>query len=170
MSEVRRDLREHVASNPGVHFNALVRDLDVATGQVQYHVDRLLDAGALDAEKLRGRTHYFEDGYEEWEQRTLALLRRETAREVIVYALEEERPSAGELASALDVARSTISWHVSTLVEAGVAEKVYDQQGRAHIELTRPAETRRLLDEVSPALSGKLVDRFTRLVDASFND
>jgi predicted transcriptional regulator len=168
MSEVRRQVRSYVEANPGIHFNELTRQLDIATGQAQYHVRRLRKAGDLDAERLRDRTHYFPTGYDAWERRTIALLRRETVRSIIVSALEDGEPSAGELADDLDVARSTISWHLSTLVEAGVAEKTYDSQGRTHVRLTRPEETKRLLGEVSPSLPEKLVDRFTRLVDASF--
>lgn len=168
MSDAREQIRRHVDTNPGVHFNELVRTLDVATGQAQYHIDRLLDADRLDAERLRGRTHYFTAGYDAWERRVIALLRRETAREIIVRALDAERVSATELTEELDVARSTVSWHVSTLVEAGVATKEYDAQGRAHVRVTRPDEVRALLGEVSPSLPDKLVDRFTRLIDASF--
>jgi predicted transcriptional regulator len=170
MSDVRRSVHQHIESHPGVHFNELARNLDIATGQAQYHLRRLREAGTLDTEELRGRTHYFPTGYDPWEQRTIALLRRETVRSIIVTALGEEEPSAADLAADLDVARSTISWHVSTLVEADVAEKCYDEHGRSHIKLTRPEETRRLLDEVTPSLPDRLVDRFTRLVDAGLAD
>jgi predicted transcriptional regulator len=165
MNDVREAVRDHVQSQPGVHFSKLTRDLDIATGQAQYHLRRLCKGGGLVKESLRGRTHYFPEGYDAWERRVLALLRRETVRQIIAYALEEAEPSAADLAAELDVARSTVSWHLSTLVEAGVAEKVYDSQGRVHVRLTRPRETRRLMDEVSPSLPDRLVDRFTRLVD-----
>jgi predicted transcriptional regulator len=165
MSEVRRAIRRHIESNPGVHFNELARNLGIATGQAQYHLRRLRRAGGLDTAEVRDRTHYFPEGYDPWEQRTIALLRRETVRGIIVAALEEPEPSAAALATDLGVARSTVSWHVSTLVDAGVAEKCYDEHGRSHIRLTRPDETRRLLDEVSPSAPDRLVDRFTRLVD-----
>lgn len=165
MSDVRRELYRHVKAHPGVHFNALSRDLDIATGQAQYHVDRLLDAGELVSEQLRGRTHYFPSGFDPWERRTVAVLRRETVRSIVVHALDRGEVSAGELAEELDVARSTIAWHVSTLVDADIAEKCYDAQGRTHVRLTRPERTRELLDEVSPSLPDKLVDRFTRMVD-----
>lgn len=170
MSGVRRSVRQHIEAHPGVHFNAVTRELDIATGQAQYHLRRLCDAGTLSTEELRGRTHYFPEGYDPWERRAIALLRRETVRSIIVAALEEPEPSATDLAEELDVARSTIAWHVSTLVEADVAEKCYDARGRSHVRLTRPEETRRLLDEVSPSLPDRLVDRFTRLVDANLAD
>lgn len=170
MRDVRQAVDRHVESNPGVHFNELARNLDIATGQAQYHLHNLLDAGSLDTQEVRGRTHYFPPGYEPWEQRTIALLRRETVRSIIVAALEDPEPSAAGLADELDVARSTISWHVSTLVDSGIAEKTYDQKGRSHITLTRPVETRQLLGEVTPSLPDRLVDRFTRLVDDTLVD
>lgn len=169
MTEVRQQVLDHVDAHPGVHYKGLVRELDIAAGQAQYHLRRLLDARELDVEKIQGRTHYFTDGYDGWERRTIALLRRETTRHVIVYTLDSDGVSAMELADELDLARSTVSFHVSTLVEADVAEKYYDSKGRAHLRLTRPAETRSLLEAVTPSLSDRLVDRFTRLVDASFH-
>ncbi len=168
MSDTRDAVRDHVESHPGVYFNELTRELGIATGQAQYHLRRLLDSGALDSESLRGRTHYFPTGYEPWEQRTIALLRRETAREIIVRTLDSGTVAASDLPTDLGVARSTVAWHVSTLVDADVAEKTYDKDGRSHIRLARPEETRRLLDVVSPSLPAKLLDRFTRLVDANF--
>lgn len=167
MTEVRNTIREHVHSHPGVHFNELARELDIATGQAQYHLRRLCKRDDLVTEQLRDRTHYFPDGYDPWERRAVALLRQETTREIIAAALESERPAAADLADDLDVARSTISWHVSTLVEAGLAEKTYDSQGRLRVRLTRPEETRRLFEQVQPTLPDRLVDRFTRLVDES---
>lgn len=47
MSETRERIASHVEENPGVHFNALTRRLDLA-GQVQYHLDRLVAADLVD--------------------------------------------------------------------------------------------------------------------------
>jgi predicted transcriptional regulator len=168
MTDVRRQISQHVLANPGVHFNELTRQLDIATGQAQYHLRRLREGSTLETEHLRGRTHYFPTGYEPRERRTLALLRRETVREMLVYALEAGEPREADIAEELGVARSTVAWHVSTLVEAGVAEKCYDERGRVRLCLHDPDELCRLLEEISPSLPDRLVDRFTRLVDASF--
>ncbi|MFC6976781.1 winged helix-turn-helix transcriptional regulator [Halomicroarcula sp. GCM10025709] len=167
MSSVRERVRDHVHANPGVHFNQLARDLDIATGQAQYHLRKLRRSGDVTAEEIRGRSHYFDDGYDAWERRVLGLYRRETAREIIVTLLEDGPLSAGTLTDRLGVARSTISWQVSSLRDAGIVEQQYGERGRAVVSLTRPDETQRLLQEVTPSLSDRLVDRFTRLVDAS---
>ena len=167
MSDVRRQVREHVRANPGVHFNALARNLDIATGQAQYHLHRLGRRDDVVAERIRGRTHYFLPEYDAWERRTLALYRRETARDLITLLLGEGRLPAATLADRLGLARSTVSWHLDSLSDAGVVETERGARGRVEVSLARPEETERFLREVSPSLADRLVDRFVRLVDGS---
>ncbi|WP_251343460.1 winged helix-turn-helix transcriptional regulator [Haloplanus halophilus] len=169
MTDVRRRVRDHVRRNPGVHFNQLVRNLDIATGQAQYHLRRLGRSGDVVAERIRGRTHYFDTEYDAWERRVLSLYRRETARELITHLVEDGRLPASTLADRLDLARSTVSWHVDTLEDAGVVERSYGDRGRVEVSLTRPSETVALLQAVTPSLSDRLVDRFMRLVDAGLH-
>lgn len=122
MTDVRRRVREHVRGNPGVHFNALARNLDLATGQAQYHLRRLGRNDEVVAERIRGRTHYFDPAYAAWERRTLALYRRETARKLITLLLDEGRLPAATLADRLGLARSTVSWHLDSLADAGLVD------------------------------------------------
>ncbi|MFW5918782.1 MAG: winged helix-turn-helix transcriptional regulator, partial [Halanaeroarchaeum sp.] len=88
MVETRTRIADAVRSTPGIHFNGLVRSLDLATGQVQYHLKRLLSEETIVKVELYGRTHYFPDTYDDWERRTLALLRRETTRDVVAVLFE----------------------------------------------------------------------------------
>jgi predicted transcriptional regulator len=142
------------------------RDLDIATGQAQYHLQRLVNDGELIVERVAGRVHYFDPTFDQWERHALAFLRRETARE-IVLRLHADGPRRPEtLATELDLSRSTVSWHVSTLGDAGIVTKSDDRP--MTITLTRPEHTAELLDVVSPSLPDRLVDRFIRTVDNLF--
>ena len=168
MSTVTEQVRSHVETKPGVHFNALAADLDIATGQAQYHLRKLRRAGDIIAEEIQGKTHYYSREYGPWERRVLAFARRETARTILLHLLESGTLSADGLSDRLGVARSTVSWHVSALAEAGILEKSYGERGRVIVSLTDPDETRRLLAAVRPSLADRLIDRFTRLVDDGF--
>ena len=128
----RERIAAHVAREPGVHFNELVRALDLAPGQTQYHLDRL----DLTADEWFGRTHYYPPGYNEWERAALALLRRETAADI-----------------------------VSVLLADGLV-KTRPDRGRTLLWVPEPERTARLVDRADPSLPERLVDRFTRLVDA----
>ncbi len=165
MSETRNRIEEHVQTNPGVHFNEIVRRLDLAPGQVQYHVRQLLGAESLTEEKLYGRTHYYPPEFDPWERSLLALVRRETTRDVLGYLLANDDAAPGTVADAVGVARSTLEWHLDHLVEQNVVEKSYDQGGRVTLSLSHPRKTARLLEQVSPSLPERFVDRFMRLVD-----
>ncbi len=167
MVDTRQQIRHHVGELPGVHFNRLCRELDIATGQAQYHLYRLVREGEIVAEELGGKTHYYAPGFEPWERRTVAFLRRETTRGLIVRLHADGPAQPNELASELDLARSTISWHVSKLVAHGIVEKSDDRP--VTISLADPERTAELLEAVSPSLPSRVVDRFVRTVDQLFD-
>jgi predicted transcriptional regulator len=165
MSETRQRIASHVQSHPGIHFNEIVRRLDLAPGQVQYHIRQLLGSETLTEEKLYGRTHYYPPEFEPWERRLLALVRRETTRDVLGHLLTAEETTPAAVAESVGIARSTLEWHLDHLIEQDVVEKSYDSSGRVTLSLARPRETAELLEAVSPSLPERFVDRFMRLVD-----
>lgn len=162
MSAVRARIERRVTRDPGVYFNELVRELDLAAGQVQYHLRRLTDDGAVAAAELFGRTHYYPPGYDAWERRALALLRRETSAEVVATLLDEGPSRPVDVADRIGIARSTLAWHADRLVEAGLVEKRFDGHQLVVADERRTAE---LLETADPTLPERLVDRYTRLVD-----
>jgi predicted transcriptional regulator len=171
--DTRERVAAHVRSHPGVHFSELVRTLDLAPGQVQYHLRRLAASGRVVSEPLYGRTHYFPDeaatgtdgAYGPWERRALALLRRETARDVVAVVLDRGEVSPAAVAEDLAIARSTLEWHLDRLTDHGLVEKRRDERGRVTLVPARPEETVALVRAADPTLLGRMVDRFTRLVD-----
>lgn len=166
MSETRGRIRDAIAGDPGVHFNALVRDLSLAPGQVQYHVRRLIDAGEVVRHERFGRTHYYPPAYDEWERDALALLRRETAGAIVTALYPRETARPADLADDLDLPRSTLEHHLSNLVECGVVERRRERGNCIVLSLARPAETAALLEAVVSDPGARLVDRFERLVDS----
>lgn len=161
----RRRIAHSVGEQPGVHFNELVRRLDLAPGQAQYHLKRLTGADRVVAADLFGRTHYYPPGFDEWERAALALLHRETTADIVAELLAAGPARPGDVADRVGIARSTLSWHVDRLVEAGVVEKRRDCN-RVTLALAAPERTARLLRRADPSLPERLVDRFTRLVDS----
>jgi len=161
----RDRIQEYVAAHPGVHFNELGRELDLATGQLQYHLKKLRRADAVVAESLYGRTHYYTPEYGDWERGAVAVVRRETARDVLLYLIEEGPSAPAAVADDLGIARSTVEWHLDHLLEQDLVEKRRDDRGRVTLALARPAETTELLRAIRPSLPERLVDRLTRLVD-----
>ncbi|MEF8856967.1 MAG: winged helix-turn-helix transcriptional regulator [Haloplanus sp.] len=169
MADVRHQVREHVRTNPGVHFNELARNLDIATGQAQYHLRRLGRDDEVVAERIRGRTHYFLPEYDAWERRMLALYRRDTTRALITLLLDGGRLPAATVAERLGLARSTVSWHVDTLVEAGILDRSYGERGQVEVALDRPEETNQFLGAITSSLAATPVDRVGHAVGGSLH-
>lgn len=165
MSETRTRIATHIRAKPGVHFSGLVRDLDLAPGQVQYHLRRLRSDGGIVAEDLVGQTHYYTDDYDQWEREAIALLRRERTREIILTLLDAGPRTPATVADRLGIARSTLAHHVDNLVAHDLVAKRRDDGGRVTLAATRPEATARLLREVDPSPSDRMVDRFTQLLD-----
>jgi predicted transcriptional regulator len=171
VSETRSRIRNCIDQQPGIHFNGISRELDIATGQTQYHLRKLASAGKLEAESIGGRTHYYPPTYSQREQVTIALLRRETTREIVLFVLRNDRPSPTEIADKLDLARSTVEWHLSRLVEHDVARKERtDGSSGVAVSLIDQSRVYRLLREIEPRLLDRVVDRFSRLTDELLED
>lgn len=165
MTETRRQIRRQVTANAGIHFSELVRRTSYARGQVQYHLRQLVDDGELCRDEFYGRTHFYPPTYDEAERAILALFRRETAREIVVYLLDHQPATPAAIVDDLEIARGTLEYHLDRLVEHGVVEKHYDRNHHVSLALTDPERTADLLSIVTPTVPDRLLDRFTRLVD-----
>jgi predicted transcriptional regulator len=170
MSDTRERIRKHVRASPGIHFNALVRNSEFAPGQIQYHLRRLLKAGELTDERLYGRTHYYPPEHDPWERRTLALVRRETAREVLAYLLANKGAKPASVAGKMDIARSTLEWQLDRLEEQGIVRKEKDDRNRVRLYVSQPDRLATLLAETTHSLPDRFTDRFMRLVDDLFEE
>ncbi|TFF93152.1 MAG: winged helix-turn-helix transcriptional regulator, partial [Promethearchaeota archaeon] len=51
-NEVREKIIKIILENPGIHTNEILRDLDLAKGQLQWHLDILLSNGIIKMKKL----------------------------------------------------------------------------------------------------------------------
>lgn len=165
MTHQRDRIREAVADNPGIHFNELKRVLDLGTGQAQYHLRQLETEDYVISESLYGRTHYYTPEYGEWERGAIAVLRRETACDILVYLISNGPSTPSSVAGGLNIARSTVEWHLDHLVEQELVTKERNARNDVTLVIDHPEETAEMLQHVNPSLANRLVDRFTRLVD-----
>lgn len=164
MTATRTRIANAIESHPGVHFSELVRRLDLAPGQVQYHLRQLTAENQIVEDNYQGQTHYYPPDFDEWERWALALLRRETAGDIVAHLLAEGPTRPDVIANELGIARSTLEWHLDRMVKHGLIEK-QRTNGRIILTAAAPEETVELLRDADPTLGDRLVDRFTRLVD-----
>ncbi|GAA0290764.1 winged helix-turn-helix transcriptional regulator [Halarchaeum salinum] len=168
MTDQRARLTSYVTDHPGVHFSGLQEALDLATGQTQYHLHRLVRDGDLDRMEFYGRTHYYPIDCPSWDRAAFALARRETVRDVLLVLLESGPSVPATVADEIDIARSTLEHHLDHLTTHDIVRKERDSRNRVTLVLVQPEETVRVLETVAPSVSDRFIDRFLRLVDSVF--
>lgn len=151
----RSDILRVVAEVPGIHLRRIERTTSLPLGQVLYHLDRLERMGIVSSLRDHGfRRYYVTHDIGRPQKRILAALRHETPRRIVLDLLERPGQTHKELLSRVDVAGSTLSFHLQRLVEAEVLVRRDDAPGGVRYEVAQAdvafetlAEHRRSFDD-----------------------
>ncbi len=117
----RAQIQQLVQAEPGIHFQDLARRLNLGRGNLEHHLRKLVAAGLLSKVPSNGYTCYFPKGTVDRRLMAAApLLRSEGGRAVLDAVREQPGRSGRELAAALGLSQSTVSYHLRRLEEAGL--------------------------------------------------
>lgn len=123
-SDARDAIVGYVASTPGAHFSKVRDDLQLGTGETQYHLRNLVDDGTLEVSRDGDYKRFFPAGrFSEFEQVTLGYLRRDTPRGMLVHLLRDPAATGSELAARLGVSRATVSTYAKELDAVGLLSR-----------------------------------------------
>ena len=121
---VRDAIVGYLAATPGAHFSKLRDDLQLGTGETQHHLRRLAaDDVVVDREDGDYRRYFPAGRFSDFEQRALGYLRRETPRRMLIALLRDPSATGGDLATAADVSRSTVSKYAAELESTGLLSR-----------------------------------------------
>lgn len=136
-NDVRERVYEAVLESPGTYPVELAETVGSSRSTVRYHVRVLEEEGLIDGEKLRGKRRYFPPNSDD---ATLAAALADDASESVLTAIERLEPvTVSRLATDLDRAPSTVSYHLERLTDDGLVER----ETESGTVLTRlPPETR----------------------------
>ncbi len=164
--DTRRTIYQEVADTPGIHFRALLDKVDIAKGTLQYHLHWLEDEALVDVRDSGEYTRYYpSDSFDEADQAVMDALRRTIARRILAYLVSEGPLTTTELSERLEKSDSTISWHLSTLSDAGLVEK--ERDGRSvYYEVSDADRVRYLYTVYQGSFTDRLVDRLFDLFEA----
>ncbi len=113
MEDSRRvQILEFIKANPGAHLRRIKRELNLAMGVLQYHLQRLEKDQAI-ISRRRGlyKRFYKRLDFEVEEQEILGVLFQETERDLLLYLLKTP-----------DATQKSTSWHMKRLVQAGLVK------------------------------------------------
>lgn len=157
--ENRRRVFQLIRSHPGLHLRELERRLPISLGDLRYHVDYLERKGLVNSKSDGYRKTYFSvRDVSVVDRGLLSLLRQKSPRRIILHLLAHDEADAEALGAAVDLSRSTLSFHLKKLREAGLVE-TRKVEGRHRYRLADPEQTARVLITYKDSFLDTAVDR-----------
>lgn len=148
--EMRRRLAALVQEYPGLHVREAARQLGTSLALVEYHVGLLAAAGLVEVQRgdRYARLYPVSGPRPTPEERgLLAVLRERLPLQVALYLLDRGEPARhGEIAAALGVGKSKLSFHLRKLEAAGIVARLPD----GSFEAAQPRRLQRLLWTYQP--------------------
>ena len=116
---------QFIHENPSCHLRKIKKELGLAMGTVQYHLDKLEKAGRITAQRQGLHKYYFAVGaFEENEKQLLEVLSNETAREIVMFIVEQNYPSQTEISKHVGISSASVSWQIKRLQDSRIVEEV----------------------------------------------
>lgn len=125
---------EHIQNSPGCHLRQIKRELDLAMGTLQYHLNLLEKQGKITSERQNLHKYYFPVGmFGQNERDILKILNQETAREILLAILERKNPSQTDIASFLQISSPSVNWHIKRLEELNLIKEIRDGKFKRYV-------------------------------------
>jgi predicted transcriptional regulator len=161
--DVRRRVYETLLMSPGLHFREIQRRMGMAYGALQYHLEYLVRHGLIVQESGSEYSRFFPSEFKSIREREImSLLRQESIRGILLNVLAHPGARNKDLADALGLSASTISWHLGRLVLAG-ALAMERAGGDASFKVVEPEVVTRLLVTYKSSFLDRIVDRFVEV-------
>ncbi len=158
--ENRRRIYSFVEKNPGVYMREIQRGLGMSTGVLEYHLAYLVRKGLLSVyQDGRKKRYYSIRKVSAPDKRLLAILRQRICRWILIFCIEKRGASFSELAKSLGISKSTLSFHTSKMLRAGILREMEDAGEKKYV-VDNPEKVSELIITYKESFLDDLVDRF----------
>jgi predicted transcriptional regulator len=133
-NEIRLRILEYIKKNPGVRFVNIVRETSINRGTALYHLGVLEHFDMITRFKSGSYTLYFQNSgmYSNREKVVSLALQEPTQRRIIEFLFKNEGATRGDIAKALDLSGSTITWHAAILKKYAIVQAEKDGAKKKH--------------------------------------
>ena len=154
----------YIQENPSCHLRKIKKDLDLAMGTVQYHLDKLEKAGRITSQKHGLHRYYFAIGvFEENEKQLLEILSNETAREILMFIIEQKSPSQTEISRRIGISPASINWQIKRLEASKIVDEIREGKFKRYKLHGDPKQVVALLRNYYPNIWDKWSNRLAEM-------
>jgi predicted transcriptional regulator len=169
VQEFRNDIDESLLTcinrNPGVRYRELLRIFQLGNGVLSYHLSILERIGKIRVDRKRNKiTRYYLTGVPDEDTDLIGQMRNKMTRQLVLFILEHDRCTFGEIVENSGKAPSTISWHLSRLRDAGIISVSYDERSQ-HYTVVDSKEIKKILVMYKDAFLDRAVDNYVGIMD-----
>lgn len=129
-ANVRQRVYDAVRRYPGIHLREIERQTGVSAPLAQYHLRKLAEEKYIEIHEQGGYARAYPTARGKSARvmpedlPIVGLLREEVPLHVVLLLLDKGPQTHAQLVEGLEVAKSTTSYHLAKLAEAGVVERV----------------------------------------------
>ena len=133
-NNIRLRILEYIKQNPGVRFSNIVKETGINRGTTLYHLGVLKHFDMIIKFKSGSYTLYFQNNgmFSSREKIVSLALQEPTQRHIIDFLSKNEGATRGEIAKALDLSGSTITWHIAILKKYAIVQIEKDGAKKKH--------------------------------------
>ena len=162
----RKRIYDFILSSPGCHLREIQRRLGIPLGTLEYHLKYLVDREFVNVREEGGYKRYYPVGtMRTVDKSILSILRQDIPRRLVMHLLLHPNSRFGELAAEFDIAPSTLSFHLSKLLRAGIVtrtrsgrESIYRVEREHEVAMVLIAHRRSFLDALVDSFVGTWTD------------
>jgi predicted transcriptional regulator len=161
--ETTEKILQFVQNNPGCHLRKIREMIHISQGTVQYHTDRLEKMGKITSTRSGLYKHYFPVGvFRNNEKEILQILNQETARQVLMFIVEQQAPTQTDIVNSIGISASSVNWHLKRLIEFKLVEEIKEGKYKRYQLQDRKVSSKyitALMRNYYPAIWEKWSDR-----------
>jgi len=167
---IRRKIYDEISRTPGIYFRDLQRRLGLPVGSLDYHLHYMEARGIVVSRQGERYNRYYISGttFEE-DRKIMSALRIGGRRRILMFLLLHPSSSAKDVANAVSLSVSTVSFHMKRLASLGIVLRggaTVDSAcarrgfGCARYSISNPNGVAALLIKYRPSFLDSAVDRF----------
>lgn len=159
----RAMLLRNIEGNPGIRYRELLRMTGLANGVLTYHLAALEKTNVVNVDRQAKTTRYYPVSVSDSESAILKFVRHGPVRQIVLFMLDHELCTFGEIVDHTKKAPSTVSSHLKRLKEAGIVSVRYGEY-----QLYRLAEKYQVAEVLSKyraSFADRVVDNYVEIVE-----
>ena len=159
----RAMLLRNIEGNPGIRYRELLRMTGLANGVLTYHLAALEKTNVVKVERQARATRYYPVSVSDSESAILKFVRHDPVRQIVLFILDHELCTFGEIVDHTKKAPSTVSSHLKRLKEAGIVSVRYGEY--QFYRLAEKDQVAEVLSKYRASFAGRVVDNYAEMVE-----